>query len=128
MAGRCSRRFVDPPKAAWTTIALCTEAWVSTSRGAEVKLVEAQDGPRGSPRRVEPDGLAGWSERRVRQGKSKRLGDNLRGCGGAQKLAAAARGGAGAAAHLGGVFQSDLFLREARADGLHLACVFAVFG
>ena len=52
--------------------------------------------------------------------------DHLRGGGGAEELAAAAGRGAGAAAHLGRLFQRDLAVREAGADGLHLAGVLAV--
>ena len=56
------------------------------------------------------------------------LGYNLRGGRGAEKLASAPGSGAGAAAHLGGVFEADLVLRKARAEGLHLGRVLAGLG
>ncbi len=93
-----------------------------------MKLPHTQDRARGASRGVEPDGLAGGAERRVREREAKRLGDDLRSRGGAEKLAASARSSAGSAAHLGGVFEGDLMLGEAGTDGLDLACVLAVFG
>ncbi len=61
------------------------------------------------------------------EGETKRLGDDLRGCGGAEKLAASARRGTGSAAKLGGFFEGDLMLSISRADGLDFARIFAVF-
>ena len=87
-----------------------------------------QEGAGGAAGHVEPDRLAGGRERGVRQREAERFADDLRGGRGAEELAAAAGRGAGAAAHLGGVFERDLVLGEARADGLHLAGVLAVFG
>ena len=128
MAGRCRRRLVDPPKAAWTTMAFSTEAWVRMSecRGA----IDAGAGWRVAERRAASSqmGCAGGGERGVGQGEAEGFGDDLRGGGGAEELAAAAGCGAGAAADLGGVFEGDLVLGEAGADGLDLACVFSVFG
>ena len=72
---------------------------------------------------------ARWAGPRARApyaaGTAKRFADHLRGGRRAQKLASAAGGGAGATSHLGRVFESDLVLRKTRADGLHLAGIFA---
>ena len=95
---------------------------------SKVQLLEAQDGAGGAAGGVEPDGLAGGTESGVREGESEGFGDDLRRGGGAEELAASAGSGAGAAANLGGVFERDLMLGEACADGLDLAGVFAVFG
>ena len=95
---------------------------------AEVELLHAEDGAGGAAGGVEPDGLAGGAECGVREGEAEGFGDDLRGGGGAEELAASAGCGAGAAADLGGVFEGDLVLGEACADGLNLAGVFAVFG
>ncbi len=54
----------------------------------------------------------------MRQSESKRLGNHLAGCGGAEELASSAGRRAGAATNLGGILQCDLILSEARADGL----------
>ena len=98
------------------------------ARAEAAVCVHAQDGAGGAAGHVEPDGLAGGGERGVRQGQAERFADDLRGGGGAEELAAAAGRGAGAAADLGGVFERDLLLGEAGADGLDLAGVFAVVG
>ncbi len=95
---------------------------------AEVQLAQAEDGAGGAAGGVEPDGLAGGAEGGVREGEAEGFGDDLRGGGGAEELAASAGCGAGAAADLGGVFEGDLMLGVACADGLDLAGVFAVFG
>jgi hypothetical protein len=87
--------------------------------------MQAQHGAGRAARGVEPHGLARRRKRGVRQREPQRLADDLRSGRGAQKLAASAGRRAGAAAHLGGVFERDLVLREARADGLHLARVLA---
>ena len=49
----------------------------------------------------------------------ERLADHLRRRGGAEELAAAARGRAGAAAEIGRFLQRDLAVHEAHADRLH---------
>ena len=95
---------------------------------ADTQLMQAQQGAGRAARGVEPDGLARGRERGMRQRQPQRLADHLRRGGGAQKLAAAAGRRAGAATHLGGVFERDLLLREARADGLHLGRVLALLG
>ena len=64
----------------------------------------------------------------MREGKAEGFGDDLRGGGGAEELAASAGCGAGAAADFGGIFEGDLMLSETGADGLDLAGVFSVFG
>ena len=92
---------------------------------AQAKLMQAQKGAGRAARGVEPDGLAGGRKRGVRQREAERLADDLRRGRGAQELAASAGRRAGAAAHFGGIFERDLVLRKARADGLHFARVLA---
>ena len=128
MAGRCRSKFVDPPKAACSTMALRTAPSVSTSRTPSFKFMQPEDCTCGALCRVEPDGLAGGCERGMRQGQSQRLADDLRSGRGAEKLASAAGRCAGAASHFGRVFQRDLLLRKARADGLHFARILARLG
>ena len=77
---------------------------------------------------VEPDGLSGRGQGRVRQRQAERLADDLRRGRGAEELAAAARAGAGPAAQVGGFLQGDLAVGEACADGLNLAGVLAFCG
>jgi len=60
--------------------------------------------------------------------EAERFGDHLRGGRGTQELAATTRGSAGAAAGLGSLLESDGAVCVARADGLHLGRVFALFG
>ena len=86
------------------------------------------DGAGGAPGHVEPDRLARRGERGVGQGHAEGLGDDLRGRGGAEELAAAAGAGAGAAAQFGGLLERDLAVGEAGADGLDLAGVLALLG
>ncbi len=62
------------------------------------------------------------------QRKPQRLAHHLRGGRGPEELASAAGAGAGAAAHVGGVLQGDLLLREAGPDRLHLAGVLTFVG
>ena len=62
------------------------------------------------------------------QRHAQRFGDDLAGRRGAQELAAAARGGAGLAAQVGGFFDRDLAMGKADADGLNFARVFAFGG
>src|SRR3981189_1087916 len=93
---------------------------------ADVELAEAQDGAGRAARGVEPDALAGGAEGGVGQGEAEGFGDDLRGCGGAEELAASPGCGTGAAAYLGGVFEGDLVLGVACSDGLDFARVFAV--
>ena len=73
-------------------------------------------GARRTARQVQPDGLAGRREGRMGHRQAQGFGDHLGGGGGAQKLAAAARRGAGPAGQLGGFFQADQAVGEARAD------------
>ena len=89
--------------------------------GSEVEFAQPKNGAGGAKRGVEPDGLAGRGERRVWQGKAESFGDNLRGRSGAEELAAPAGRCAGAAAKFGGLFEGDLVLCVACADGLDLA-------
>jgi len=64
----------------------------------------------------------------VREREAEGFGDDLGGGSCAEKLAASAGGGAGAAAHFGGVLEGDLALGEAGSDGLDFSGVFAVLG
>ena len=71
----------------------------------------------------------GWPEgasAAVRHGEAERFGHDLRGGRRAEKLAAAARRRARAAAELGGLLERELAVRVARADRLHRAGVDAV--
>ena len=54
MAGMCSSRLVEPPKAAWTTIALRIAASVTTSRDRQsaARAGRARRGPSGAPCRA----------------------------------------------------------------------------
>ena len=65
-------------------------------------LHELQGSAGGGARNVDPDGFARRSERRVRKRQTQALCYHLRGAGGAEELAAAARGGAGRAAEAPG--------------------------
>ena len=68
MAGMCSSRLVEPPNAAWTTIALRTAASVRMSRVVMPRVVQRAPARGPSARgQVEPDRLAGRGEGRVRQ-------------------------------------------------------------
>jgi hypothetical protein len=64
----------------------------------------------------------------VWESKAEGFGDDLRGGCSAEELATSAGRGAGAAADLGGVFESDLVLGETSADSLNFASVFSIFG
>ena len=57
MAGRCSSRFVEPPNAACTTIALRTAASVRMSRVVMPRALRLDQRARRAPRHVEPDRL-----------------------------------------------------------------------
>jgi hypothetical protein len=80
------------------------------------------------PRRGQPDRLPGRGQCRVGQRESERLGHDLRGRRGPQKLAAATRRSTRAATHVGGVLERDVPFGEARPDRLNLACVFSIGG
>ena len=71
----------------------------------ESVLCPSSRAPRGASGHIEPDRLAGRGQRGVRQRHAQRFADDLRRRGGAEKLAAAARASAGAAAQLGGLFE-----------------------
>ena len=108
IAGMCSSRLVEPPKAACSAIAL-----LEAGRGQDVahgppRLGQGDERAGRAPGHVEPDRLARGRERRVRQGQAQRLADHLRGRGRAEELAAAAGRRAGAAAQLRGLFERDL--------------------
>ena len=127
MAGRCSSRLVEPPKAAWGDHGVFQGSLGEDVLGSQVELVQAEESGGGAAGGVEPDGRAGGGQGGVGQGESQGFGDHLGGSGGAEELAAAAWGGAGPAAHLGGGLQGDLLLGIAGADGLDLARVFSIF-
>ena len=71
-----------------------------------------------------PDRLSRGDERRVRQGETERLGDDLRRGRGAEELAAPPWTGAGAAAQFGRLLKRQLAVRIPRADRLNLSRVF----
>ena len=62
----------------------------------------------------------------MRQRHAKRFTDHLRRGGRSEKLAAPARRGASAASQLGRLLQGKQSMREARADGLNDAGIFAL--
>ena len=127
MAGMCSSRFVEPPNAAWTTIALRIDGV-----GQDVAERVRPRRPERTRARAERRAMSrqiGWPEGASAECGSdmpERLGDHLRGRGGAQELAAAAGTGAGPAAELGRLGQRQLAVRIAGADRLDLARVFAL--
>ncbi len=73
-------------------------------------------------------GLARRRQRRVRQRQAERFADHLRCRRSAQELAAAARRAASVAAFLGRLFESDLAVSVAGADGLNLGGILVPFG
>ena len=73
IAGTWSSRFVEPPKAACTTMALRIEALVRTSRPLMPASGQLGDRLRGAGREIEPHRLAGRRERRVRQRHARAL-------------------------------------------------------
>ena len=121
-------RFVEPPKAAWTSIAFSIASSVSTSSSVRPSLPLVVHRSRRAAGDVEPDRLSRRRERRVRHGQAERLGDDLRGRRRAEELAAAARRGAGAAAEVGRLLERDEPVGEARAERLHGAGVLAARG
>ena len=76
-----------------------------SDRGAA--LSEADQGTRGAQREIQPDGLAGGCEGRLRRG------------GRPEKLAAAPRTGTGPTRHLPSILECHFSLRESRADRLN---------
>ena len=127
MAGMCSSRLVLPPKAACTTMALCSAASREDVAAGRAAAFQRRPAPAPSARPC-PARSAGRKGRGRSAGsaQAQRFGDDLAGGGRAEKLAAAAGRGAGPAAQLGRLFQRDLAVGKARADGLHLAGVFAL--
>ncbi len=123
----CSSRFVLPPNAACTTIALRSAASVRMSRHGRSRCAPAPPAPVPTARAMSsqigwPEGAsAEWSS-----DKPQRLGHDLAGRRRPQELAAAAGRGAGPAAQLGRLFERDLAVGVAHADRLHLARVFAL--
>ena len=119
------RRFVEPPNAAWTSIAFSSALGVSTSASVRPSSTGRERPARyGARRRARSAGPTARA-RRAGRVRPERLGDDLRGRGGAEELAAAAGGGAGAAAEVGRLLERDEPVREARAERLHRARVLA---
>ena len=116
MAGMWRRRLVEPPKAAWRTMALRIAASVRMCCCGDVLRGEAEQGAGGAGGGVEPDGLATGGEGGVGEAEAEGFGDDLGGGGGAEELAASAGGGAGSAAGFCGVFEGDFALGEAGAE------------
>ena len=125
MAGMCSSRFVEPPKAAWTHMALRIAASVRIWRGV-IPRGEDDERPGRAAGHVAPDRLARGHECRMRQGHPQGLDHNLRSGCRAQELAAAPRAGTLPAAQLRGFFQAQLTMSVAGAKRLDLAGVFAI--
>ena len=104
----CSSRFVEPPNAACTAIALRIAAGrEDVARRAMPRSASATSARADRAGHVEPDRLARRRERGVRQRQAERLADDLRRGRRAEELAAAAGRGAGAAAELGRFLQRD---------------------
>ena len=122
----CSSRFVDPPNAAWSSIAFSIACCVRIVDERNPLLDEPHERAGRAARHVEPDRLAGRAERAVRQRHPERLGHHLRRRRGPEELAAAAGRAAGPAAHRRRVVDRDEAVREARANRLDLAGVLAV--
>jgi hypothetical protein len=75
MAGRCSSRLVDPPKAACRTSAFSSAAGVRISASAgQAALAQHASAERGQ---LQPDRLARRGQRAVRQGHAQRFGHHL---------------------------------------------------
>jgi hypothetical protein len=91
------------------------QSGVGESRIVNAARFERQHGASRTARHIEPDRLTGRRQRRMRQRHAQRFADHLRRRGRAQELAAAAGRRAGAA-EVGGGFEGDLPMREARAD------------
>ena len=123
-----SKRFVEPPKAAWTTIALRIAASVRISPRVRPLRGQGNECSGGSAGHVAPDRLARGGQGSVRERDPQGLGDDLRGGRGAQELAAAAGAGTGPATELGCLGQGELAVGVACADRLDLSGVFTVAG
>ena len=78
IAGRCSSRFVDPPKAAWITMAFASDSGRQHIAHREPGLHHPHHGRAAAPRHIRPDRVARGRKRRVRQRHPERLADHLR--------------------------------------------------
>ena len=124
MAGTCSRRLVEPPNAACSSIAFSIARGVRMAASAVPCAASRDQRVRPNGRAsVQPDRLARRRERAVRQRDPKRLGHHLRGGGRPEELASTARRSARAAAQFGRLVRADETVREPRADRLDLARV-----
>ena len=116
----CSSRFVEPPNAACTSIAFSTARRSgcddSGSPSACSRWSARAERRPSSSQTASPDGASALCGKR----EAERFGDDLRRRRGAEKLAAAARRPACAAAHRRGVIETDQIVREARAQALDL--------
>ena len=128
IAGRWRTRFVEPPKAAWTSMAFSTASAVRMRRVGRPSAAEPQQRERGAAGHVEPHRLAGRGERAVGKRQAQRLGHHLRGGGGAEELAAAPGRAAGAAGERRGLVEGHEVVREPGPERLHRPEVLAALG
>jgi hypothetical protein len=108
MAGKCSRRFVDPPKGGMYGQRIADSTLAEDVAQANAALLEVHKRPRGVAGQFQPDFLSGGRERRVRQREAERFSDRLGRGGGPEELAPAARGSARAAAEFRRLLECDL--------------------
>ena len=88
---------------------------------ADAPLLQLHQRASRPPREIEPDRLAGRSERGVTERKPKRFADDLRRRRRAEKLAATARRRTRAAPEIRRLLQRDVAVHESNADRLHAA-------
>ena len=91
MAGMCSRRLVEPPNAACSSIAFSIARGVRMAESGMPCAASRTSARADCRASVQPDRLARRAERAVRQRDPERLGHHLRGGGRPEELAAAAR-------------------------------------
>jgi hypothetical protein len=126
IAGMCSSRFVEPPKGRVHRHGVAqTGGREHVARGSAGSF-EIDERARGSLGDFPPDRLPARRERAVRERKTEGLGDNLRRCRSPQKLAAATRRSARAAAQFRGFLQGEKAAGVARADRLHRTGIFTI--
>ena len=90
IAGMCSSRFVEPPNAAWTSIAFSIGGGGEDLTDRHAQQVETLQRGGGAAGELEPDRFARRRERAVRQRQAQRFGDHLRRGRRAEELTAAA--------------------------------------
>ena len=112
----CSSRFVEPPNAAWTAIALRTAASVRMSRVVSPRAASSTQrrGPSGGPCRARSAGRTARAPSAAATARAPRrrpaTWPRCRGTGSRRRACA------GAAAELGGLLQRELAVGEAGAD------------